>query len=642
MLPVLATALLCAVCSLGGFRAFSGSATAAKTEPARQTTPETAAPVRYSLDIVIAGTPKPEDAGTLESETRTNSQLIQLQDEPPDSKVGLERRVLADVETARKILHSQGYYAGVARYEIDWEKKPARIRLELVPGARARIGRTRISYAGVAAPSASFQDQELFPSSLEAFGLKEGSPAQAAAVLDAVGRITAHLGRRGYPFSRVVSTEYTYIRSTDRLDALVAVDPGPLLRMGPVRLRETRGTQDSPGISETYLNRLAPWTIGDVWNENAVNTYRVALQETGLFSAITLQPDTTAQQSPPAATGEKDAPLTPLLLSVTEAPARTVSGGLRYSTDSGFGVNGTWENRNLFGGGERLRLNAPIDQDLQMLGASFRKPAFGHREQTLVGEAEIRNELTDAYDQTAGYLAGGLERRLDGAWRHWWASARVSVEGGQLNDHLQGRQTYALAGLPLGLRRDTTDDMFNPTRGTRLALTVTPYTGIYDGPLTTVRSRLDGSAYLRASDSDFLVLAGRAAVGNLTGQSVQRIPASLRFYVGGGGSVRGYKYQSIGPKNEDGNPIGGLSFTDVGLEARFKVSESIGLVPFLDGGMVYDSAIPKFGKDMYWGAGLGLRYYTPIGPVRLDVGVPLQDRQNNKAFQIYLSLGQAF
>lgn len=597
--------------------------------------PETAAAAPASSGIAYAVTFAADNQDTaLISEMEANSQLLWLREERPDSRVALERRVAADMETARKILRSQGYYEGKATRVIEWEARPVRIRIQLDPGPRASVGRTEIIYrsARPASPDApSFADRELFPRTLAAFGLNEGDPATAEAVLDAVERIGTHLERRGYPLARTASTEYVLIESTHSLRATVVVDPGPFMRMGQLRV------QGDPNVSETYLKRLVPWRIGDPWNADSIEKYRTTLQETGLFSMITLKPDPGTSEG-----GTGPGGLTPVLLTVTEAPPRTVSGGVRYSTDNGFGVNASWEHRNLFGGGERLRVFLPVTEDLQMLGLSFTKPEFGRHDQNLVAEAEARNETTDAYDQTAGYAAVGLERRFGGEWRHWWASARISAEGGEINDHLKGRQTYALFGLPLGLRRDTTNDFFNPTQGTRLALSVTPYSGMYDGPLSMVRTRIDASGYLTPTGSDRLVLAARAAAGSLAGASASGTPASLRFYVGGGGSVRGYKYQSIGPRNEKGDPTGGLSFTDFSLEARFRVGDNFGIVPFLDGGMVYDKTMPDLGKNLDWGAGIGLRYYTPIGPVRLDVGVPLQDRDHQKAFQIYLSLGQAF
>lgn len=599
--------------------------------------PAASSGLAYNVEITA-----PEGMDELADEMRSNSQLLWLRDQIPESRVALERRMLADVETAEKILRSQGYYEGKTDRSIQWDSKPVLVRIRFEPGPRTTTGRTRIVYRRTrpaAGGEPPLDDEKVFPTSLAAFGLSEGSPATAEAVLDAVKGIAAHLERQGYPRSRVIDTDYIVITSTRHLQATVTVDTGPFVRMGRIR------AEGAPSVSETYLQRMTPWENGAPWNAASIQAYRTALQETGLFSLIDIRPDIV----PGAADGGRDdtAPTTgeeisPVLLTLKEAPARTVSGGARYSTDTGFGVMGAWEHRNLFGGGERLRVSAPIAEDLQMISLSFRKPEFGRHNQHFVAEAEGRNETTDAYDQTAGYLAAGIERRFDGDWRNWWGSVRVSAEAGEINDHLQGRRTYALFGLPLGLRRDTTDDMFNPTRGTRLSLNVTPYTGFYDGPLTTVRTRLDASGYLKVTESNRLVLAARAGVGSLTGESLAKIPASLRFYVGGGGSVRGYEYLSIGPENEDGDPTGGLSFTDVGLEARFRIGENFGIVPFIDGGMVYDDEMPKFGKDMEWGVGIGFRYYTSIGPVRLDVAVPLQDRDNQKSFQLYLSLGQAF
>ncbi|MEG1610613.1 MAG: autotransporter assembly complex family protein [Bilophila sp.] len=571
-------------------------------------------------------------------ELKENSQLAWLETDPPDSRVGLERRMLEDRETARKLLRSHGYYDGTVRERVDWNAQPVLVELELDAGRRYVIGTSAIRYLPPypsdqeKAHTTPFMGQDFMrtaPTSLTAFGLPSGAPAKAQSVLNAVDKLMLALHEQGYPLAVADKTRYIVDRSTGKLEAAISVATGPLLRMGTVRVQEERGES---AVSAHYLNQLATWTRGQFWDERLLKTYRTALQETGLFSSIALKPGT----------GTPSSKTTPVDLTVRDAPPRTISGGVQYSTDTGPGLRGAWENRNLFGNGEHLRLTMPLAKDLQMLSATFRKPAFGLREQTLVGEAEARNETSDAYEQTAAYVAGGLERRFRGDWRNWWVSARLSLEAGTQNDNLLGRRAYSLFGVPLAVRRDTTNDLFNPTSGTRLNLTVTPYTGVYDGALATVRTRLDASAYVTPFNTSRLVLAVRCGVGSLSEGNIENMPASLRFYSGGGGSVRGYKYQSLGPHDRNGDPVGGLSFTDVGVEARIKITEQFGIVPFLDGGMVYEDALPKWGKDMAFGAGLGFRYYTVIGPIRLDVATPLQDRDNNKAFQIYLSIGQAF
>lgn len=573
-----------------------------------------------------------EKDSTLVKLMQDSSQLIWLKDEHPDSRTYLERRAMADEETAEKVLRSQGYYNGKVSRIIDWDAKPIQVIIKMEQGIQAKISKTTIQYRQstlTAENEPVLTNEEIFPPTLTIFGLKEGDPAIAESILDAVNAITKHLAHRGYPLSKLADTQYILMPEDHTIRADILVDTGPFLRMGSIT------TEGVKTINEKYLKRLIPWRKGEPWDVDKVQTYRSSLQETGLFSVLDLRPDLSD-----SADGTAQKSLTPLHMTVTEAPKKSLGGGLQYSTDKGPGLSGFWEHRNVFGNGERLRITTPISQDLQFLGVSFRKPEFGRRHQALVAEGELRNEKSDAYDQTAAYGAVGLERRLRGAWRNWRASIRGSVEGGTIKDR-HGSKDYYLFGIPIGLNRDTTDDLFNPTKGTKLTISVTPYTGTYDGMINTVRSRVDGSAYYMPKN-DRLVLAARGSAGSLSGGSEQKIPAPLRFYVGGGGSVRGYKYQSIGPEDEDGDPAGGRSFMDMSFEARFRVGENFGIVPFIDSGMVYDTALPEFGKDLQWGAGLGFRYYTSIGPVRLDIGVPFQDKDRQKKIQVYFSIGQAF
>jgi translocation and assembly module TamA len=199
-----------------------------------------------------------------------------------------------------------------------------------------------------------------------------------------------------------------------------------------------------------------------------------------------------------------------------------------------------------------------------------------------------------------------------------------------------------MAGLPLSLHRDSTNSLLDPVRGTRAALTFAPYTGVYGKPFNASVVRFDGSAYYDVLGNERLVLAGRLSAATLTSDS-SALPAILMLYSGGGGSVRGYAYQSLGPRDTDNDPLGGRSLLETGLELRFKISEQFGIVPFLDGGNVYNGNTDFLEKlDPRWGAGLGLRYYTPIGPVRLDMAVPLNKRKDDSAWSVYISIGQSF
>ena len=204
------------------------------------------------------------------------------------------------------------------------------------------------------------------------------------------------------------------------------------------------------------------------------------------------------------------------------------------------------------------------------------------------------------------------------------------------------KDEYRYASLIFALRRDTRNDIMNPVRGTFLQWEAAPTTGYYNGNFSGLSAKMTASGYYSPFEGDRLVLAARTSLGSFMGADIANIPPSLRFYCGGGGSVRGYSYQAIGPKDQYGEPRGGTSFHEINLEARFRVTESVGIVPFLDGGMVYEEEFPQLFRDFQWGAGIGLRYYTPIGPVRFDVAVPLDKKHDDRDYQIYISIGQSF
>jgi len=174
-------------------------------------------------------------------------------------------------------------------------------------------------------------------------------------------------------------------------------------------------------------------------------------------------------------------------------------------------------------------------------------------------------------------------------------------------------------------------------------VSLTPYQVFGDDSFPFVKASIGSSAYYAIDPDARFVLAGRGRFGTLLGADTQQVPAGKRFYAGGGGSIRGYEFQSVGPLDNENDPLGGRSLLEVSAELRIRVTETIGVVPFIDGGTAFDSALPDFGETLRWAGGLGLRYFTAIGPVRLDVAVPINKRENvDDDFQFYVSLGQAF
>jgi len=499
--------------------------------------------------------------------------------------------------------------------------------------------------------------EPVFPPTLN--GIEPGSPAEADPILAAVSALPRPLHEQGYPFAKVSKTRYTLNREERSLNALAVVDVGPPALMGEPLIS---GTDE---VSPEYLKRLVTWKAGQPWDARLMDEYRIALQQLGLFRSVNVRPqplkdtgngerdkaDAGAESGTdegtesgivpqtPAGTERADNSLTvPVLVDVAETAFRTVSASARYSTDEGFGVQLGWEHRNFFGSGELLKLKAPVSQDLQGLFADFEKPAFGRRDQKLLASAAAFREESDAYTQRATRGSVGLERRLS---RYWWAEGRLAAENGTLDEGF-GVTDYRFLSVSLTVKRDTRDDPLNPTSGTRFSLTAAPHSGYYDGSFSMVAAKGEASGYYAPFGPDSVVLAGRVAAGTMLGANDESIPASLRYYAGGGGSVRGYAYQALGPRDAKGDPQGGKSFQEINLEARIPVTESIGVVPFVDAGMVYEDSFPKWGQDLDWAVGLGLRYLTPVGPVRVDLAFPLTRIGDDERYQLYISIGQAF
>ena len=200
------------------------------------------------------------------------------------------------------------------------------------------------------------------------------------------------------------------------------------------------------------------------------------------------------------------------------------------------------------------------------------------------------------------------------------------------------RRQYLTGALPSSLSYDGSDDLLNPTRGYRLAARVSPELSLQGSAFGYVKAQVDGSTYVPLGGRT--VIAGRARFGSIIGASADRIAPTRRFYAGGGGSVRGYGYQKIGPLDVNGDPAGGRSLAEFSIEARVRFGD-FGVVPFLDAGNLYTAKLPSF-QHLRYGAGLGVRYYTSFGPIRVDVGTPINRRSGDSRIAVYVSLGQAF
>jgi translocation and assembly module TamA len=572
--------------------------------------PPAQAEVPYTVELVGA----PEG---IKDQLEAASRLVELEDKPPASEAALRRRADDDLERLKPVVNGAGYWGAT----LGAEMTPA-----AAEGGKAKVVVTIEQGPLYTLQSVAFVDPEggappvLSDKTPEAVGLELGKPARSAPVLAAEPRLAALLARNGYPWAKVAGRKVVVDRGTHTMAVTYTVDAGAKATFGAATI------EGLDRLDSDWVERRIDWHEGDAYDATRVETTRKTLAESGLFSSIRVAPG-------PAPAPDGSAPMT---IALVERRPRSIGAGIQYNSSEGFGARAFWEHRNLFGYAESLRGTIDLAQDRLGGKLDFRRPDTLGRDADYVATFELAQESPPAYDVQKLRFFNGIEQRLSPTLTGGYG---FDVER-LIFDESNRNGTYTLVGLPAFLRRDTTDNLLDPTTGTRASLTVTPWTSIAGPDVTFLSARATASAYRALDEKKRFILAGFGAVGTIFGPSRDSIPPDKRLYAGGGGSVRGYGFQMLGPLDADGDPLGGKGSLEAGIELRVKITETIGIAPFLEMGMVNEDSAPF--DRAFFGTGLGLRYFTPIGPVRLDIGVPLNRRSADDAFQIYISLGQAF
>jgi translocation and assembly module TamA len=577
------------------------------------------ADLRYETEI--AGVTDPALADLFDEV----SELKSLRDRVPASEQALRRRADRDLALLTDAARSLGYWDARLSYSIDIDREPAKVVVTAEPGPLYHIASIDV-LGPERRPLVVSRDPRTAPLPLQA-----GEPARTEPVVATEAALLAQLGHEGYPFARKIDRRVVIDHEARTMSVTYVLDPGPAKRFGAAIVSGLERLD--PG----YVERRFRWRAGEVYDIREVEETRRALIDTGLFSAVKIEPI-----SDPA-----DPQKVAMRVETVERAHRTIGVGGAYNTSEGAAARVFWENRNLFGQAEYLNLLAEAGTQKVGVAGTFRRPDMLATDQDLVARTEIAREHPAAYDSRHVRLSAGLERRFSPGLI---ASGALSIEKAHVDQTAniapvaasERSQRYALIGLPLLAKLDRSDDLLNPTSGYRVQGNLVPYRSFAGSALTFVSERLAASFYKRLGDSDRYVFAASAALSSIQGASLAALPADKRIYAGGGGSVRAYGYQMAGPLDANRNPIGGRSSLELSLEARVKITQTIGIVPFFDVGSFYRSPVPQLGNQIFYGPGLGLRYYTPFGPVRLDVATPLRRRPADALVQVYISLGQAF
>ena len=501
-----------------------------------------------------------------------------------------------------KALNAKGYYDPTVTQE---RGEPT--RLSITPGEVYTISAIHIDgYDGA-----------------EVTGIGAGDVLDAAKVLAAQKAVREEINAETCYYDLDVRNAVRLDHEARTADVAFVVEHGAPATFGPVRFR------GAPGIDQLYLQRFIGFEEGGCWNRGKIERTQAALIATGLLSSASpLLPE-----APPDGGG------VPAVFDLQERSPRSGGLGLSYYTDEGVGLSASWEHRNLFGSAEKLSTELKLSLLIQSLSVDFTKPYFLREDQKLLLNADLTREDSDAYEELSLNVGAALQRQITDELS---ASLGAALEGTRLVEE-DGTNYYGLVSTPASATFDNRDDPLDPHEGVNITLKGEPFFDLLGEADPFVKTSLRASTYFDLAAEPDLVLALRGRLGGIGGAGNRDIPSSKRFFAGGGGSVRGYGYQEVGPLDDDGDPLGGRSVLETSVELRMKVTEKIGAVAFVDGGNVYESEYPDFEGGYYYGAGVGARYYTDFGPLRFDIAVPLNKRENvDSAFQFYISIGQAF
>ncbi|KDM66466.1 surface antigen [Acidiphilium sp. JA12-A1] len=603
------------------------------------------------VPTVHAADPQPYDVtfvptgdAPLDKLIRQSSSLETLRRKLEVGPFALIARARADRKTFLTVLESEGYDSGKVTITIDGHtlsdpalpdllrkapaSPPARVRVAIAKGPLYHVG--AVSTPGLADPAAA-----------AALGVSPGEPATAAPLVGAAVRLETRLRNLGYAFAKVSPPVAEADDATHTLSVTYPVSMGPRVDVGSITFT---GMQRMNG---RFMARHIALKPGQRYSQKALDASRDQLLGLGVFSSVTAS----------TAAAPRPAGQVPVTFTVRERKRHTVALGASYSSDLGIDANVSWTDRDLFGEAQSLTLSlgatgiagsgrsqtATFGKHTYVVApgydakATYRVPDFIRPGQSLVATIEALKQYLPAYSRTAflgsAAIAHPLAPHLTLDYGAGFVFEKVNQQGVS--------RTYRLLQLPVTLSYNTANSLLNPTRGVKLALHVTPTLALGAGAKPFVITEFTGSTYINLEAPGRGVLALHGVLGRIFGASQFQIPPDQRFYAGGTGTVRGFTYQTVGPLFPDGIPEGGTAIDALETEFRQRIGKHFGVAPFIDAGQVSANGTP-FTGTLRVGAGLGLLYYTGIGPLRVDVGVPLNRAPGSSSFAVYIGLGQAF
>jgi translocation and assembly module TamA len=598
----------------------TGSSKAVAKSQASAPAPDASGNIRYTVEVVGIGS-----VGNAEDLLRSFRQQSALEAErkKPANAAQIGRRASADADLLTELLRSHGYYDASVEPSTEKAGNALRVVLTADPGAQYRFAAVELPGLEAAGGDAA--------KLRSAFGVKAGDPVIATDVIAGGVALTQALGEEGFAQAKLGDQDIEVNHQTHLATLTLPVNPGPIARFGVIHV------SGRPPFSARHIATIARFKRGDPFQRSKLDDLRRALIQTTLVANADIQ----VVPVQGGRTVDVDVHLEP-------APSHTIAGELGYGTGQGIRAEASWTDRNFLNPEGALTVRGVAGTKEQLFGVQLRRSNFLQRDQTLNLQLSASHQKFDAYEARTVDLAANIERLSNFIWQKKWTWSyggewlATDERGVFSSAGVKDTKTFLIAALPLSLGYDGSDSLLDPTHGFRLSGRISPEISFHGGRFTYTRAQIDASAYHPISDR--VVVAGRVRVGTIFGAGVFDIAPSRRFYSGGGGSVRGYGYQQLGPKDQDGDPIGGRGLAEFGLETRIRLKQfggNFGIVPFFDGGSLTTETLPDF-KDWRLAAGIGVRYYSSFGPIRVDFGLPLNRQKGDGPFAVTVSLGQAF
>lgn len=576
-----------------------------------------------ALEVVIA-TPREDDA--LRDALRDASLLVVLEREQVTNTQDIVASARADYQRLLTALYELAYYAPVINITLDGREAAGLSPVGPMAGVRRAVIRVDPG------PVFRFGEASIGPQAFETElpeGYAKGEFARVEVLRSAAEAGVDGWRTLGHAKAQVSGQEITARHGDARLDAVIRLDPGPKLRFG------TLAVTGNDKVRTKRVREIAGLPAGAVYSPEELERAQARLRRSGAFNVVALRE---AEEIGPGDTLGVTA-------QVTEAPPRRLSFGAELSSLEGVGLSGLWMHRNLLGGAERLRLDGEVSGiggssggvDYRV-GARFERPATFHRDLDYYIDTEFERLEEKTFTSRSYTLESGVVH---------YASEFREYEYGlgyRVSDTTNafGRRSYGMFMLPVTATYDYRDKELDPRSGYYLEASLMPFVSTF-GTEDGLRTSIDLRGYKTVGPQDRLTFALRGQLGSLVGPSLARAPADFLYFSGGGGTVRGQKFQSLNVDLGGGVEVGGRSFLGLSGEMRVRASGKFSLVGFYDTGYIGTEGFPD-GSSGKWhsGAGVGVRYDTGIGPVRLDVAVPVSGPGSESGLEIYIGIGQAF